>query len=245
MKHGYAARSENARGEMSTLVILTSDPIDVHKVADAFDPGFAVSGQMDSNKPGGYVRICVAADGSECGLYYSHDQPSSSLNLSGSGEFKLDLRNDRQIKGHWSQKEPSDFFGKAIDFDLVFDTPLTAPAPGTRLPADGGEPGTALKAYFDALAKGDVPALHRLLGEDARWQLPADDQDRAKEGLKDLRDGKPVSPKIVSGVQRGDQAVLRIEGVDRDDIKRVGRVLMVKEGGTWRLGRTDLVSATD
>ena len=79
-------------------------------------------------------------------------------------------------------------------------------------------------------------------GEDGRWQLPEDDETRSKEGLKDLRDGKPVSAKIVSAIQRGDRAILRVEGVDRDDIKRAGRVLMVKEGGAWRTDTQDLGS---
>jgi hypothetical protein len=110
------------------------------------------------------------------------------------------------------------------------------------LPADGGAPGKAYAAYLAALAKGDLPALRRILGEGARWQLPEDDEQSAKQGLKDLRDGKPVSVKILSATQRGDSAVLKVEGVDRDDIKRAGRVLMVKDGDTWRADTQDLGS---
>ncbi len=240
-KHVYAFVHEERSGPASTYLFLTTDPLDAQKVADAFDPGSEVNQQVGS-KPGGFVRICINAEGKECGLYFSHDEPSGSFNLSGSGDFTLTRRTPTQVDGRWSMTTPEDFFGKTYDFDLPFAAKLTAATPGTPLGGDGGEPGRAYAAYLAALAKGDLPALRRMLGEDSRWQLPEDDETRSKEGLKDLRDGKPVSAKIVSAIQRGDRAILRVEGVDRDDIKRAGRVLMVKEGGAWRTDTQDLGS---
>ena len=240
-KHVYAFVHEERSGPASTYLFLTTDPLDAQKVADAFDPGNEVNQQV-GGKPGGYVRVCITAGGGECGLYFSHDEPSESFNMSGSGEFKLAKRTAEQVDGRWSMTTPDDFFGKTYDFDLPFAAKVTAAAPGTPLGADGGEPGKAYRAWLAALAKGDLPALRRMLGEGGRWQLPEDDAARSKEGLKDLRDGKPVSAKIVSATQRGERAVLRVEGVDRDDIRRAGRVLMVREGGGWRVETQDLGS---
>ena len=240
-KHVYAFVHEERSGPASTYLFLTTDPLDAQKVADAFDPGSEVNQQV-GGRPGGFVRICINAEGKECGLYFSHDEPSGSFNLSGSGEFALTKHTPTQIDGRWSMTTPDDFFGKTYDFDLPFAAKLTAATAGTPLGGDGGEPGRAYTAYLAALAKGDLPALRRMLGEGSRWQLPEDDETRSKEGLKDLRDGKPVSAKILSAIQRGDRAILRVEGVDRDDIKRVGRVLMAREGGVWRVDTQDLGS---
>ena len=242
IKHAYAVVKEGRSGPNQLYLFLTSDPLDAKKVADAFDPGSEVSEQTNG-KPGGYVRICVMAEGRECGLYFSHSEPSESFNMSGSGEFKLAKQTAAAVEGRWQMTEPQDFFGKTYDFDMPFSAAITAATPGTPLPADGGAPGKAYAAYLAALAKGDLPGLRTMLGESARWQLPEDDEQSARQGLKDLRDGKPVSVKILSAIQRGDRAVLKVEGVDRDDIKRAGRVLMIKDGDTWRADTQDLGSA--
>jgi len=241
IKHAYAVMHEERSGPAQVYLFLTSDPIDVQKVADAFDPGSEVNEQTHG-KPGGYVRICVTPEGKECGLYFSHDQPSESFNMSGSGEFTLPKRTPTHLEGRWVMTKPDDFFGKTYDFDMPFAADVTAATAGTKLGADGGEPGRAYSAYLAALAKGDLPALRRILGESARWRLPENDENESRQGLKDLRDGKPVSVKILSAVQRGDHAVLRVEGVDRDEIKRAGRVLMAKGENGWSVETDDLGS---
>jgi hypothetical protein len=241
VRHAYAFLDQEEGDEGNVLVFLTSVPIEAQSVADAFDQGHAVEEQV-SGKSAGYVRVCVNPEGAECGLYFSHNEPLASFNLSGSGTFKLASRDAKRIEGSWLQAEPESFFDKTYDFDLRFAVALTPPTPGTKLAADGGAPGRAYQAMLAALAKGDLPALRTMLGEAAAWQLPLDDATSAKEGLKMLRDGKPVSVKILSATQQGDRAVLRVEGVDRDEIKRRGRVLMVKQGDGWHFERDDLDS---
>ena len=241
VRHVYAFPDQDEGGDGNLLVFLTSVPIEARAVADAFDPGDAVEEQI-SGKSAGYVRVCVSAEGAECGLYFSHNEPLASFNLSGSGVFKLASRDAARIEGNWVQAEPEAFFDKTYDFDLRFAVDVTQPKPGTKLGADGGDPGRAYQALLAALSKGDLPALRTMLGESVAWQLPEGDTNAAREGLKMLRDGKPVSAKVLSGMQHGDRAVLRIEGVDRDDIRRRGRVLMVKQGKDWRFDRDDLDS---
>ena len=136
--------------------------------------------------------------------------------------------------------EPDDFFGETYDFDLVFDAAV-APPPGKPLPADGGEPGKAYRAWTAAVAKGDLPVLRTLVGGDYNgWRIKSDDQDDVKAALKDLRDGTPVEAKVLSGRIDGDNAVLWVEGKDRDDILRRGRVLLQRDGGGWRYMEADL-----
>lgn len=244
IRHAYAVMNEERTGPAQVYLFLTSDPIDVRKVADAFDPGGEVNRQM-KGKAGGYVRMCVTAEGKECGLYFWHNNPSESFNMSGSGEFTLPKRTATRLEGRWVMSKPDDFFGKTYDFDIPFAADVTAATAGPELGADGGEPGRAYSAYLAALARGDLPELRRILGDSARWPLPEDDANQSKEELEELnelRDGKPVSVKILSAVQRGDHAVLRVEGVDRDDIKRAGRVLMVKGDSGWVVETDDIGS---
>lgn len=219
-----------------TLVFLSAKPLDAAAVAAAFDAGDAV---REQEPPGGYVRLCIAADGSECGLFYSPE----GFNSGGYGELSLQRNEAAHLSGRWRLAE-GDFLGTPYDFDLRFDTPI-APAPGSALPAGGGAPGAAYNAWLDALARGDVAVLRRLGGEDARWRFPEDDAGTVKESLKSLRDGEPLRAQISRGRQHGDQAVLWVEGVDRDDIRRRGRVLMRRGATGWQHSRSDLDSVDE
>ena len=231
-------------GRLQTYVYLSSVPLDASKIAAAFQPGSAVDGQLGDGSAG-YVRICIDADGTECGLYFSHNNPSASFNSSGYGEFKLAAAPAGRIAGRWVLAEPDDFFGETYDFDLNFDVAITPP-PGTPLPADGGDPGKAYRAWTSAVAKGDIKVLSALVGgEYDAWRIKSDDQDDVKAALKDLRDGTPVQARILRGRIDGDSAVLWVEGKDRDDILRRGRVSMQRVEGAWRYMEADLDSVEE
>jgi len=234
--------ADPARAE--TLVYLSDVPLDAGKLAAAFNAMSEAETEMGDGSAG-YVRVCINADGEECGLYFSHNEPLASFNLSGSGDFKLDANDGKHVAGHWAQIEPEEFFSDTYDFDLRFDVAVVAPS-GKPLPADGGEPAAAYKRWLAAVAKGDVAALRALDSEVSdNWQLRSDDPDDAKSALKDLRDGTPLAATILRGRSDGDRAVLWVEGTDRDDIHRRGRVLMLREGGDWHFAEDDLENADD
>jgi hypothetical protein len=227
-----AARSQ-------TYVFLSDVPLDAAAIAAAFDPSRAAEAQL-GDRAAGYVRVCIDADGGECGLYFSRNNPSASFNSSGYGEFKLDAAAPARASGRWVLAEPDDFFGETYDFDLRFDVAITPP-PGKPLPPGGGDPAKAYHAWIAAVAKGDVPALRALVGGDYNgWRLKSDDQDDVKSALKDLRDGTPVQARILRGRLDGDSAVLWVEGKDRDDILRRGRVRLQRDDGAWRFMEDDL-----
>ena len=229
---------------VQTYVYLSSVPLDPGKIAAAFQPGSAVDGQLGDGSAG-YVRICITADGTECGLYFSHNNPNASFNTSGYGKFALATAPAGRIAGRWVLAEPDDFFGETYDFDLDFDVAITPP-PGTPLPADGGEPGKAYRAWTAAVAKGDIKVLSALVGgEYDAWRIKSDDADDVKAALKDLRDGTPVQAKVLRGRIDGETAVLWIESRDRDEILRRGRVLLAREDGSWRFKEADLDTVDD
>ena len=66
-----------------------------------------------------------------------------------------------------------------------------------------------------------------------------------KQSIKDLRDGAPLQAEILRGLVDGGRALLWVEGNDRDDIRRRGRVLMSREDGAWRFSEADLEGADD
>lgn len=239
VKYAIAVANEEDDGGDRTFVYLSDVPLDAAKLAGAFHASSAAEAQMGDGSAG-YVRVCIDAEGGECGLYFSHNKPTASFNSSGYGEFKLQAAPAGRVAGRWVLAEPDDFFGETYDFDLVFDAAV-APPPGKPLPADGGEPGKAYRAWTAAVAKGDLPVLRTLVGGDYNgWRIKSDDQDDVKAALKDLRDGTPVEAKVLSGRIDGDNAVLWVEGKDRDDILRRGRVLLQRDGGGWRYMEADL-----
>lgn len=239
VKYAIAVANEEDDGGDRTFVYLSDVPLDAAKIAGAFHASSAAEAQMGDGSAG-YVRVCIDAEGGECGLYFSHNKPTASFNSSGYGEFKLQAAPAGRVAGRWVLAEPDDFFGETYDFDLVFDAAV-APPPGKPLPADGGEPGKAYRAWTAAVAKGDLPVLRTLVGGDYNgWRIKSEDQDDVKSALKDLRDGTPVEAKVLSGRIDGDNAVLWVEGKDRDDILRRGRVLLQRDGGGWRYMEADL-----
>ena len=228
---------------VQTLVYLGDFPLDAAKVAAAFDPEDEVREEL-GDRAGGYVRICIDADGSECGMFYNRKQPDDSFNTSGYGTFALAQQDVGHVAASWVLKEPESFFDQTYDFDLHFDVAVT-PLPGKPLPDDGGEPGAAYRAWLAALAKGDVAALRKLGDNEHAYRFPGDDASQVKESIKDARDGAPLQAKILRGLVDGDRAVLWIEGTDRDDILRAGRVRMQREEGSWRFAEDDLDSVDE
>ena len=243
LKHVIAVANDEDDGAR-TFVYLSDIPLDVRKIAAAFQASSAAEAQLGDGSAG-YVRICIDGEGGECGLYFSHNKPNASFNSAGYGAFKLEPAAAGRIAGRWVLADPGDFFGETYDLDLVFDVAVTPP-PGTPLAADGGEPGKAYRAWTAAVAKGDLPVLRALVGGDYNgWRLNSEDQGNVKEALKDLRDGTPLQARILRGRIDGDSAVLWVEGKDRDDILRRGRVQMQRVEGVWRYVEADLDSVGD
>lgn len=241
-RHAIAVRHDAAVDAAASeiYVFLSDRPLDPATVAAAFDPDDGARESYGEHS-GGYVRLCITAEGEECGLFYRRFEPSDSFNSSGYGELTLTTRSDGRIAGRWALEEPEDFFDKTYDFDLRFDAKIHV-APGTALPAGGGDAGKAYRAYAAAVARGDIAALRPFLGDGADWRLPDSEPARVRETLKELRDSQPLDPEILRGRRDGDSVVLWIRGVDRDDIAREGRVRMRRHDGAWVIESRDLDS---
>ncbi|MFC5579048.1 hypothetical protein ACFPOA_13625 [Lysobacter niabensis] len=177
MSHAIAVIDEQSESgnDNHTLVFLSAIPLDPQKVAAAFDALHAV---REQDPKGGYIRLCIDADGGDCGLFFSPE----GFNSGGYGKFILEHNDARRIAGRFVLAQPEDFMGQAYQFDLHFDAAIT-PLPGSALPPGGGEAGKAYNAYLAALAQGDFAALRTMAGEDGAWRYPEDDPTAAKEAL--------------------------------------------------------------
>ena len=133
---------------------------------------------------------------------------------------------------------------EARDYDVVFDVPVTGDDHGAPLPPDGGAPGKAYMGYHDALVKRDAKALRPFLSDELRASLDdAQKKNKVAAELKYLaKDHPDKSVRIVKGFSKGNHAVLVIEG-ETAILRLTGEVVLVNEGGTWRVDDelTDLV----
>jgi hypothetical protein len=239
VRHAIAVEADPTGNleQRQVFIYLSAQPLDAARVAAAFDADDAV---RELDPAGGYVRLCIDFAGEDCGVFYSPE----GFNSGGYGELVLARNEPGHVAGRFALAQPEEFFDKDYQFDLAFDTPIT-PAPGSALPAGGGEPGRAYAAYLDALARGDLPALRVMAGDEGRWRYPEDDPTAAKEALKSARDGQPLQANIFRGREHAGEAVLWVNGVDRDDIRRAGRVLMRKGPQGWAFVDSDLDSVEE
>jgi hypothetical protein len=125
---------------------------------------------------------------------------------------------------------------KERSFDITLVTPVMSDDHGTALPADGGAPGSAYRAYHAALVKADRAALKPLLSSDQQ-QFWDDNEKKGTLGgvIQAMAAGHPgKSVQITRGFSSGSKAVLEISG-EAPGGKLVGEVYLVKEGDAWRV----------
>lgn len=121
-------------------------------------------------------------------------------------------------------------------FDVVFDLPITPDDHGAPLPPDGGAPGKAYLGYHEALVKRDIQALRPFLSnENRKFMADAEKKGKLAVELKQMAKEHPdQSVRITRGFSKGDHAVLLVAG-ESGGIKLTGEVVLVNEGGAWRV----------
>lgn len=121
----------------------------------------------------------------------------------------------------------------------------TWPRTASALPADGGEPGKALlilvKKLATAVAAEDVDAAAALLGDWGNRILGATDRNGAAVPLANRRRRLQMQARrfllevrVLGGWQRGDDAILIVEGVSGSGWLQRGATRMSRVDGQWR-----------
>jgi hypothetical protein len=215
-----------------TMVILADFKIDQPALIDAIDPANALMTQVAKNQGGNFVMLTLASP-DRCGVWAFLDT-GKQIDLGDTFPTKTTTSATR-VAGQCSTSKPEKtLFGDAYEFHLSYDVPLTAIAKASPVPAGGGEPGSALIALIKAIQAADWDAAHLHLREE---EVPktAPKPSEMKEYFDGLALNYPKSAAVTSGVIKGDQAQLEIEGTNNEGKKIKGEFLMKKVAGNWRV----------
>lgn len=233
VKHGVAVHVWKDAERETFGVVLGEGPFNPEAAVGALDPIDAIAESAPRNSGVMLLTIRPGLDGPlEIASLIARPD---SFSTNGSGDEQITVDGDR-IRGEWV-KPSTEFSDKTYEMTVRFDLPLTAiDDPGTPLPADGGEPGKAYRAFVEAVGKRDGKAVM------ARSAMPADMAEMlGEESLLEIAAmNHPASPEILGGWIDGDRAQLRVRGKHSFGQTIRGRVEVVKVDGVWKVGDSAL-----
>ncbi len=240
----YAFRGPDPfdKAKMITTVVFADKPIDAAAANAVADRAEAVADQL-RQKDATRVELNLEDDGSLQNVNIM--APGSSGSQSGSGWYTLKLAHSdaKRIEGTFRTNDEADKKSGRF-YDLKFALDIAGPPDlGAALPADGGEPGKAYRAYLAALQKGDIDVLAKTMTHDRSAEILAHRNDPDfKMMFAFIQQSALRNPKISKGFSKGDSATLELSGKDGDGNAADSTVTMQKEGGTWRLAKESMTS---
>ena len=228
--------------KMAVEVVLSEAPIDIAAAAAELDPHSNVINQS-ALRDHNYVLLWVRPDNDvSMNATYSATMTQFVEMTGGRMKAEMTANTPDKVAGHvYSPKPLKSMDGSPYTIDLTFSTEVTRPPAGTKLPADGGEPGKAFKALQTAIAGKSWEGISRNIT--AKHLESFNESDRTpKENLDDalqtLGFWLPKKPgKITGGESHGDSAVLNVEGEIFEGQNALFLVRMVKEGPRWVFDR--------
>lgn len=240
LKSAYAYRMPDPfeKSKQITRVVFADKPIDAAALKDENDRDDAIDTQL---RGATRVDLNLEADGNVQNVNTHVGDTSGSQ--SGSGWYTLTLKqnDDKRVEGSFRTNDESDKkSGHYYDLKFALDLPA-APTPGTPLPAGGGEPAKAYRAYLAAMDKGDIDALMKTMSRERAEQIAAHRNDADFKTMFAFIQGERLrAPKIGQGSTKGDLATLEVSGKNGDGQASTGTVTLVREGGAWKLSREEM-----
>jgi hypothetical protein len=220
-----------------TTVVFSDKPIDAAALTEEADRGEALADQLRASQAT-RVELNLQDDGSVQDVNIA--APGSSASQSGSGWYTLELAHHdaRRVEGSFRSKDEADKKNGHY-FDLAFALDLAPPpSPGAPLPADGGEPAKAYRAYLAAMDKGDIDALLKTMSRERAAQIAAHrDEPEFKTMFAFIQTQRLRNPKLGKGSVKGDRATLEVSGKDGDGNASTGSVTLLRQDGAWRLDK--------
>ena len=172
----------------------------------------------------------------EDGSYAGHNIKTSS---GGGGGFSSDYDNSVTLTARDAEHIAGTIklAGDDLGADVTFDLPITKYGPlaraGTPLPADGGDPGKALKAMVDATHAGKLDEMIALSHPERREGIEAAKAaGEADEMLKMAQAFTPKISKITGGIVDGDTAWVDFEGQEDSGAVK-GTATLTRAEGKW------------
>ena len=227
----YETRDQRDPRKHIVEVVLSEAPVDAAAAAADLDPHMNVINQpalMDHN----YILLWVRPDGDVSMNATYGERMVQFVDMTGSMgslEAKMTASGPARVAGRvWSPK-PVKTQDESWTVDVKFSTDVVRAPAGTRLPADGGEPGKAFKALLAARSAKKLDAIQKNVVK------PFDSLDDALSSLDIWLPKKGT--KVTGGELRGDSAVLEVEGEMFPGMKGLFLVQMRKSGSRWLFDR--------
>lgn len=216
-------------------VVAAPAAMDAGRTERTLDPASAIRQSIDGDS----ITLTLASDGSLHMVYAYLEEGSRNFGLGSGGVAEVTI-GDGRIAGRVFTEGEASIGDTPIVFDLRLDVPiLPERAPGQALPAGGGDAGAAYLALTAAKRTGDSAALAR--------HLPASDLGLAEPDgsfpdwlLDSMKEMAPQEMTVVGGELFDGWAILEVEGKDWSGDTVAGRVLMERDGDTWRFLQEDL-----
>lgn len=215
-------------GKFETAVFLTEAPIDCAKADAGFDPVAGAKAQLTKSHAWFLFRLTAAGDRADGEWSSPKNDDGSPFGVGGQGKLALTTNTTTRVEGRWNTPKPEAFFKQTFEFDVRFAVDVLSGAiTGTALPKGGGEPGKVFQAYTKAVGASDKKTLQSVM-------TTAAFEEKAPM-LSVSKDFDLKTATIAGGLQKGDLAVLEVEGVSHDNSKMRGRAHLVREAGAWKV----------
>lgn len=238
----YETRDQRDARNTAVEVVLSEEPIDIAEATAELDPHSNVINQK-ALRDHNYVLLWVRPDNDVSMNATYSDTMTQYVEMTGSRMTAAMTANthDKVAGRIFSPKPLKTMDGDEYTIDLKFSTEVTHSPAGTKLPADGGEPGKAFNALQTAIAKkswtgikGNVTAKTL----ESFYESDRTEKENLDDAIQTLGFHLPKKPgKITGGELRGDSAILNVEGELFENQNALFLVRMVKDGSKWAFDR--------
>ncbi len=236
---GRDSKDPRKEGTVVFLTKVAMDQVSLTGQRDAYvlainDP--ALEGQD-------YLTVSLSPDGEVSanarlgGVQYI-DGSGTVMGQPGSLKAECPVNSAARVECHvWTSKPVEVEAGKRWTLDLRFAAPVIARLGGKSLPADGGEPGKALRAFVEALQGDSLEAIFQLMSADRVAQHNAD-YNTPEENLASLKDIWSArlagEVRITGGEQAGEErAFVQAEGELYPGVNMLFEIDMTRRDGRW------------
>lgn len=232
----YETRDQRDARKRAVEVILSDVTVDAKAAVEDLDPHTNVINQkplQDRN----YILLWVRP-GNDVSMNATYSETMTQfVDMTGSiGSLQAEITTYTadKVAGHvFTPKPVTSSDGTSYSVDVKFSADITHAPAGTKLAADGGDPGKALKALVDAIKKKNYDAIKA--GVTPRHVEMYSDVNDAVESLNMFLPKPPL--KIRGGEQRGEMAILELEAELFPGQKGLTLVQMMKSGTKWQFER--------
>jgi hypothetical protein len=234
----YEVRDQADGRKLSVEVLLGGAALDSAELAEALDPHvYAINSEASK---GDYILIWAHADGSaSMNATFSETMTQYIDDTKGGLKVEWTERTADRVAGRvWSPKPVKPMSGASWTVDMTFAATVTRPPAGTKLAADGGDPGKALTALYHAVDRKDWMGIQagvapdRMSALEKEYNSAEENLEEAVEMLADF--WLPKKSRILGGELRGDAAILEVEGELYPGAKWLFLVKMVQGEAGWQ-----------